>query len=250
MADQDVDEPEEEASEPIEGDDAGTTGWSTWVRRNFSAESRLRAASERRAAAASAGIEPGASAQARSEATKAAVNTLDKRERRLGIFATVAELALTALVVIPYLTHSHKPSSSELKTMSAVHVFLIEGVVLGAFLLLGTLVKRRALLGFASLIVGAWLLEIKALFLLGIAYLGFGLWLVMRALKYTNREGRRAPREPRAPRAAKASKASVGAGKAVANRSAPQPNKRYTPPKPSRPVPKKPAPARADPPKR
>ena len=101
------------------------------------------------------------------------------------------ELALTAIVVVPYLNHSHKVSSSELKTMSAVHVFLIEGIVLGAILLLGTLVRRRALLGFASLLVGAWLVEIKALAILGIAYLGFGLWLVVKVLKHSNKEGRR-----------------------------------------------------------
>ena len=67
---------------------------------------------------------------ARSEATKAAVNNLDQTERRIGIVATVVELALTVVVVVPYLMHNHKMSSSELKTMSAVHVFLIEGIVL------------------------------------------------------------------------------------------------------------------------
>ena len=157
------------------------------------------------------------------------------------------ELALTAIVVVPYLNHSHKVSSSELKTMSAVHVFLIEGIVLGAILLLGTLVRRRALLGFASLLVGAWLVEIKALAILGIAYLGFGLWLVVKVLKYSNKEGRGAARGgqrggQRAARQPKEVKSSVPTAKALESRSAPKPNKRYTPPKPSRPVPKKPAP--------
>jgi len=229
--------------------DAGTTGWSDWVRRNFSAQGRLGAGSSNRLSPASdtAVDTSGISAKTRSEATRAAVNYLDGRERRIGFFATIAELALTAIVVVPYLVHTHKPSSSELKTMSAVHVFLIEGLVLGALLMLGTLVKRRALLGFASLLVGAWLLQIKALSLLGIAYLGFGLWLVIKVLKYTNKEGR--PQRGAAARA-RSIKNSRDASPALANRSAPKPNKRYTPPKPSRPAPKKTAPARAEPPKR
>jgi hypothetical protein len=185
------------------------------------------------------------------------VNNLDRRERRIGFAATVFEVGLTAIVVVPYLNHHHKVSSNELKTMSAVHVFLIEGIVLAAFLLLGTLLRRRALLGFASLLVGAWLVEIRALAILGIAYLGFGLWLVIKALKSSNKEGRGSERA-----AARSTQRSAGGRtknkksartKATAppTRSAPQPNKRYTPPRASsRPVPKKPAPVRAEPPKR
>ena len=54
---------------------------------------------------------------------------------------------MTAVVVIPYLTHHVKLSKTdELKTMSAVHFFLVEGIVVGLFLLVGTLIRRRALL--------------------------------------------------------------------------------------------------------
>ena len=131
----------------------------------------------------------------------------------MGVVATIAELGLTALVAIPYLLHNHQRSTSELKTLGAVHIFLIEGLLLGVVLLVGTLVKRRALLGFASLLVGIWLLQIKALSLLGIAYLGFGLWLVIKALKYTNKEGRVVvvPRAP-APAALRAAERHAGAG--------------------------------------
>ena len=201
MQDGDGEKPSERAADPADPDDAGAAGWNDWVRRRFSAEGRLRSGSSGRRSVAVAPAQPELSPAAKSEATKTAVNMLDPRERRLGFFATVLELALTAIVVVPYLNHSHKVSSSELKTMSAVHVFLIEGIVLGAILLLGTLVRRRALLGFASLLVGAWLVEIKALAILGIAYLGFGLWLVVKVLKHSNKEGRGAPRgrgnEPR-----------------------------------------------------
>jgi len=199
---------------------------------------------------APSGESPRASAEERSEATKAAVNLLDARERRLGIIATVAELLLTAFVTIPYLLHHHKFSANELKTNGAVHVFLIEGLVLGAILLLGTLLKRRALLGFSSLLVGLWLLQVKALFVMGFAYLGFGMWLVVKGFQRSNKGGRGAARssgrraaEKTAPRSGRSS------GASSAGRSAPKPNKRYTPPKAtSRPAPKKP-PARAEPPK-
>ena len=91
------------------------------------------------------------------------MNYLDQRERRIGITATIFEFALTLIVVVPYLTHSNNKSTSDLKTLGAVHVFLLEGIVLFVFLLLGTVLRRRALFGFASLLVGFWLLQIKAL---------------------------------------------------------------------------------------
>jgi hypothetical protein len=178
------------------------------------------------------------------------VNGLDRREHRLGITATVVELFLTGIVTIPYLLHFHKQSTNELKTMGAVHVFLIEGAVLGAGLLLGTVLKRRALLGFASLLVGIWLLQIKALSVLGIAFLGFGLWLVVKALKFTNKASRDSGRGGARSTAARTSSTRDARKKSSSfeDRSAPKPNKRYTPPKASsRPVPKKPAPARAEP---
>jgi len=243
-------EADSSASDPAEGAFAGTKGWSEWVRRNFSAESRLRSSSStRRSRAGTASDGPGQSAEARSAATRAAVNGLEPRERRLAIVASVAELGLVGVVVVPYLLHGHQRTVSELKTLNAVHVFLIEGLVLGAFLVLGTIVKRRALVGFSSLLVGAWLLEIKALLLIGLAYLGFGVWLVMNAFKNPNRQDRGSAREAaRQPRPAKPSRAKATS---AAGRSALKPNKRYTPPKaPSRPVTKKTAPARAEPPKR
>ncbi len=257
MPDQEDGEPDELAPEDAEelarpgdgaGGDGAYTGWSDWVRRTFGAE-RFRAGTSKQQGVGETGdSQSGLSAKERAAAAKAVVNTLDARERRMGIAATVIELGLTALVVVPYLTHSHKLSSSELKTMSAVHVFLVEGLVLGAFLLLGTILRRRALLGFASLLVGFWLLHIKALSLLGVAYLGFGMWLVFKVLKQNNKQGRTSARgTTRTPKAEKQSKTN---GTATVSRSAPKPNKRYTPPKASsRPAPKKTAPARAEPPK-
>jgi hypothetical protein len=186
------------------------------------------------------------SAAERSAAAKAAVNNLDARERRIGFFALAFELALTGIVVVPYLTHSVKVAKSDLKTLSAVHLFLIEGLVVGLFLLLGVLIRRRALFGFACLATGIWLVELPALRLFGLAYLGLGMWMLLRGLKSQQNAARgTSGRSASQPKPSRRSRASADAH---ASRSAPKPNKRYTPPKPTRrPPPKKPASARAEP---
>jgi len=240
MADQDEPNPEERVRDKAEADAGPGAGWNNWVRRNFSSERFLRPGNSSRASA-------GSSAPTGSDEVRVAVNTLDPFERRIGIAATIFELALTIVVVVPYLVHNHARSASDLKTMSAVHVFLLEGIVLFFFLLLGTIVKRRALLGFASLFVGAWLVQIKALSILGIAYVGFGMWLVIKGLKFAKGQGRTAASRPAAqprPRRSRSNDSSLS------SRSAPKPNKRYTPPKPPRrTTPKKPAAARSETPK-
>jgi hypothetical protein len=248
MADEDEPEPDEPTPDEAEAGVGGTDGWTERVRRGFSAQRFLRSSSSGdRSLAGTGSARRGLSAAARSEEIKAAVNYLDARERRIAITATMFELALTLIVVVPYLRHSQKLSTSDLKTLGAVHVFLLEGIVLFVFLGIGTFLRRRALFGFASLLVGFWLIQIKALSLLGIAYVGLGMWLVMKGLKSTRGQGQGAARKPAAqPRARRSRKGE----KVPASRAAPKPNKRYTPPKaPRRPAPKKPAPARAETPK-
>ena len=231
MADEDEPELDEPAADKNGTAAGGTSGWSENVRRSFSAQRFFR---------------PGLATATSSDQARTAVNYLDQRERRIAVAATISELALTMIVVVPYLTHNNK--TSDLKTMGAVHVFLFEGLVLFIFLLLGTLLKRRALFGFASLLVGFWLLQIKALSILGIAYVGLGMWLVFKGLKSPRAQGLGAARKPATqPRARGARKSE----KAIAGRAAPKPNKRYTPPKPPRrSMAKKPAPAKAETPKR
>ena len=248
MADEDEPEPDEPTPDETEAGVGGTNGWTERVRRGFSAQRFLGSRTSRTRPLAAAGSpRRDLSAAARSEEIKAAVNYLDGRERRIAITATIFELALTLIVVIPYLRHSQKLSTNGLKTLSAVHVFLLEGIVLFIFLGIGTFLRRRALFGFASLLVGFWLLQIKALSLLGIAYVGLGMWLVMKGLKSTRGQAQGAARKPAAqPRPRRSRKGE----KVPASRAAPKPNKRYTPPKaPRRPAPKKPAPARAETPK-
>jgi hypothetical protein len=230
MADEDEPEHDEPTLDETEGRDVGASGWSEKVRSVFGAQRFSR---------------PGPSFTTESDRARAAVNYLDQREGRIAITATVFELALTLIVVVPYLTHSNK--SNDLKTMGAVHVFLLEGIVLFFFLLAGTLFKRRALFGFASLLVGFWLLQIKSLSILGIAYVGIGMWLVFKGLKSPRNQGQGAARKPATQPRSRASRRSETA---IAGRAAPKPNKRYTPPKPPRrPVTKKPSPAKADTPK-
>jgi hypothetical protein len=226
----------------------GTSGWNNWVRRNFSSDRLRSGTSSRRSVNAGTTDESGQTPAARAAATKAAVNNLDKRERSLGFVSMAFALALTAIVVVPYLTHHEKPSADTLKTLSAVHFFLAEGIVVSLFLLVGTLLRRRALLGFASLATGIWLVELPALRLFGLAYLGLGMWLLLRGLK-AQQGAARPPRKANAsqPRPSRRSRAEA---KDPGLRSAPKPSKRYTPPKPSRrPPPKKPAPARSETPK-
>jgi hypothetical protein len=248
MADQDKVKPAEPAPDETEAGVGGADGWSNRVRRSFSPERFLRSGpSRRRSVPAADSGRRALTAKERSQAARTAVNNLNPFERRLGITAAVCELGLTLVVVLPYLTHSHNRSASELKTLSAAHVFLIEGIVLFVFLLFGTLLKRRALLGFATMLVGLWLFALPSLRLIGLVYLGFGLWLVLKGFKSTPSEGRGAARGAARPPTPRRSRTS---DKSPAGRSAPKPSKRYTPPKATRrPAPKKPAPVRAEPPK-
>ena len=248
MADQGEDGHSEVDPKTNNGRSFGTSSWNSWVRRHFSADRfRSRTSNSRMAGRGTSG-EPGLTPSARAAATKTAVNNLDKRERSLGFVSMAFALALTAIVVIPFLTHHEKPSADTLKTLSAVHFFLAEGIVVSIFLLLGTLLRRRALLGFACLATGIWLVGLPALRVFGLAYLVLGVWLLLRGLKAqqsTSRAPRNAtPSQPRPSRRSRAEAKDPGA------RSAPKPSKRYTPPKPTRrPPPKKPAPARSEPPK-
>jgi len=214
---------------------AGGSRWNNWVIDNFSASARLKARDARRA-------------PSNSEVVRTAVNGLEPTELRVGIFAVVAEIALTLLIY--FFTHGHHFATRALR-LNAVHaaqIFLIEGAILAVGLVLGILVRRRALLGFASLLVGVWLIQISALAVLGIAYLGFGLWLVVRALKYTNKDGKASERAEAAQAARDARAAKRSGSKRSpykAQRGAPTANKRYTPPKPS----KRPPPAKVTTPK-
>jgi len=68
---------------------------------------------------------------------------------------------------------NHETGRRATQDLSAVAtVFPDRGIVLFLFLLIGTLSLggNEALFGFASLLVGAWLLQIRPSYILGIAY--------------------------------------------------------------------------------
>jgi hypothetical protein len=203
-------------------------GFRVWIENNLSAEARL----GKRPSAARQAQDDAKTPQEKSDAARQAVNGLEPLERRVGIFAVIAEAAIIVLVAVSYLAHHNKGAHSQQVAPSAFYLFLVEAAVLGAFLLIGILVKRRALLGFASLLTGMWILqEIKPLALMGFAYLAFGIWLVARALKFTpNAKDRAAKNE--AARETRAARRSKSAASSEGSRNAPPPNKRYTPPKP------------------
>jgi hypothetical protein len=171
---------------------------------------------------------------------------LDPRERRFGYFAGAFVAILTLTVAIPYLAH-HNHTTTDLKTVGAAHVFLVEGLVLAVFLVVGAHLKRRTLLGFAGVAVGIWLIEIPSLRLFGLAYAMFGMWLLIKGLRgqQAAAQGNRRP-PARPPRPTRRSR-KKDQGPPTQLRNAPQPNKRYTPPKPThRPAAKKPTSSRAE----
>lgn len=243
MPDQEEPDSGEAESPAAASKQVGSTSWNTWVRRNFSAQRLSRRPSG--GDASDQADSGGDSSPPAPRSARAAVNNIDARERKIGIFAVVFELSLTAVVVIPYLTHKIKPTSDNLKTLSAVHLFLVEGLVLAVFFILGLYFKRRALLGFACAAAGIWLVELPALRVFGLAYLALGMWLLFRGLRTQQAAAGGSPRRP-AP-APRSKKKAAALDSATAGRSAPKPSKRYTPPKPSRrPAPKKRAPANAE----
>ena len=142
------------------------------------------------------------------------VNGLDERERRYSAAAVVLGIGL---VVAGYLTNRH---SHVLKVRSASTTLLIAGVIILVLMIFGVAFRRRALVGFSSFMVGFEL--ITAGNVLGVAFLGFGGWLLIRALKRQRQDQssrRSAPEQKAAP------------VKAVGP---PKPSKRYTPPRRSR----------------
>ena len=142
------------------------------------------------------------------------VNGLDERERRLSAAGVVLAIGL---VVAGYLTNRHSPV---LKVRTASSTLLIAGVIIIVIMIFGVIFRRRALVGFSSFMVGFEL--ITAGNVLGVAFLGFGGWLLVRALRRQRQD--QATRRPMPDRKAAPS---VPTGP-------PKASKRYTPPRRSR----------------
>ncbi len=148
------------------------------------------------------------------DSTGRAVSELDERERK---FSLAGVVLATGLVVSGYLIDRH---SSVERVRTASGTLLIAGIVVLVIMALGIVFRRRAMVGFASFMVGFALITGGNVF--GVLFLGFGGWLLVRAL----RNQRSAKTSDSAP-AAKPKPPPKPSGP-------PKPSKRYTPPRSSR----------------
>lgn len=163
----------------------------------------------------------GGATRASAASTKEIVNGLDARERWMGIAAVV----LAAAMAVEFYFVDHRS-----KTATVAHsasTVLIVGLVGAALIAVGVAVKRRALLGFASFLVGLAFLQS----LIGVVFVAFGGWLVFRAMRFSKKQ-RDADGPP-----ARSGGGSAAPGRhrkgaaAPAPRPLPPASKRYTPPK-------------------
>jgi hypothetical protein len=115
---------------------------------------------------------------------------LDDRERLIGFFAAAFEFAVVGIVFFHFLVNNAKVTKNDFKTLSNLHIFVAEGMVLALCLLIGSITRRRTLVGFGALISGMALLGISQTRLFGLADLGFAIWVMMKGF-------RSAPRTPR-----------------------------------------------------
>lgn len=143
--------------------------------------------------------------------TKEIVNGLDQREYLYGWIATVLGIATGLLA---YFAKIHLADHA---VRSEATVELAAFFVAWLAMVAGTALRRRALLGFASFLVG---LEFTSYLagLIGVLWLGFGFWLISRVMKRQriDREARKTETVPVPGR--------TRAGTPVAS-------KRYTPPR-------------------
>ncbi|MGC9962192.1 MAG: hypothetical protein ABSE47_09880 [Acidimicrobiales bacterium] len=184
------------------------------------------------------------------------VNFIDKRERMIGYFLGVM---LIALAIASYFVDRHYVDKTNLKLQHEIHSeapwILVITLVLGTAILLSTYFKRRAAVGFTLLLAGVALFNSD--FLIGIIYLGTGLWLVFRSMRKspraaaagagggTTRASRvsTASRSRTTPTSSRSSASTTTPAKSVPGRTIGRNNRianttaasgRYTPPKPQR----------------
>jgi hypothetical protein len=147
------------------------------------------------------------------------VTGLDPRERIFGAAGTVIAGGLAAL------GYFAQRASTVKTTREAAGTFLITMLIAAVLLALGTLMRRRALLGFAAFLVGLEQLSYK--FLPGaMIFFAFGGWLIYRVMQ-KNKQDRANGIAPRRPGAKREPIPSEDARPIRA----PKASKRYTPPK-------------------
>ncbi|MCU1489500.1 MAG: hypothetical protein JWM85_905 [Acidimicrobiaceae bacterium] len=108
--------------------------------------------------------------------TKEIVNGLERREILIGAILCAIDFALS-LIAYVYAHNSHVA-----KTHNIAPTLLIAGLIGTALILVGLLFRRRALLGFASFLVGMELLT-SGLLPEAVVYIFFGGWLIFRVMR-------------------------------------------------------------------
>jgi hypothetical protein len=194
------------------------------------------------------------------------INFVNKTERLIGFTFSGMLIALAVLTYFQFHNYVDKKNlhNQALYRNAAVPNLIFIGAI-GLCLVLATLSKRRAAVGFTMLFAG--LAAGRAIPLVGLVYLGVGLWLIFRSMKRSPRSrAARARAEARNAQGAKATGGATRAGYRGAaatsparatsttstssassrqigrnrrleedtSRKAPPPSKRYTPPKTSR----------------
>ena len=188
-----------------------------------------------------------------------AVNYIDRRERLIAAFLSIFQVVLGVVVYFEYRKYVVHPTNKKPKiSIAQAHLdtlnyrheapeLLLINVVLALAIAGGVLSKRRALVGF-TIMLGGLGMNASGGGIIGLVYLGIGIWLVFRSMKRTP--------SARAAAATKKAGGSAGgtgrrggaagttspAGKAAlapGDRKPPPPSKRYTPPRKRRPAPVK-----------
>ncbi|MHB8245658.1 MAG: hypothetical protein ACYDGN_09965 [Acidimicrobiales bacterium] len=198
------------------------------------------------------------------DADAKAINYLDRREQRIGMFLGAFQIVIGVVSFVrarSVIVHASKTISqvqAHRDTISyhqAAPYLLAINLVLGLAIEGAVLTKRRSLVGFTILIGGLSINASGGGSLIGLIYLGVGMWLVFRSLKRNpsaraaranpgpGAPGRGAARGQRASgQTQEADRRALAAGAratAEAVRKPPPASKRYTPPAPRRPAPPK-----------
>jgi hypothetical protein len=162
------------------------------------------------------------------------VNGLDRRERIISLVAAALAFSFAVAVLIVYPHPPAHPVKGEVYIEPWVVALIVGIPALGMGV--GVVIARRALVGFLAVLTGFATLTVVGIY--GLLYFALGIWLIMRASRYSKQlreaSGEETPvRRARAERSRGAASRSSSrpAAKATVTASAPAKSKRYTPPR-------------------
>lgn len=119
-------------------------------------------------------------------ATKIAIDRIDDHERRYAFTAAGGGALLWTAVYLSSVASHHVVPKGQLSTGTE----FVFGLVVCAFVLMFTLIRRRALVGFGSLFLALTLTSSPAGLFLALPFFVFGGWLIIRAFKIQARVAR------------------------------------------------------------